>query len=70
MGVAIGGWAHYNGWNGIHGMVPNTSDTWKQRVGLRSIDSIPDVTMSPTSYTVAPPTSLRCVQKAHSILLD
>ena len=32
VGGAIGGWAHYNGWNGINGTVPNTSNTWKQRV--------------------------------------
>ena len=32
VGGAIGGWANCNGWNGIDGMVPNTSNTWKQRV--------------------------------------
>lgn len=31
-GGDIGGWAHFNGWNGMNGMVKNTSNTWKQRV--------------------------------------
>ena len=43
VGGAIGGRAHYNGWIGVNGMVPNTSNTWKQHF-------IPAITMSPSSY--------------------
>ena len=45
-GAAEGRTAHNNVWNGVNGMV---SDTWNPCVGCvpyRSIDSIPDITMS------------------------
>jgi hypothetical protein len=60
VGGAIGGQAHCNGWNGIHGMVSNTSNIWKPHVLLHSIYAIPAMTISLSSYSSSKQPSLIC----------
>ena len=51
VGGAIGGQAHCNGWNGFNGTELNTLFPCVGCVWYHSIDSIPAITISPSSYS-------------------